>query len=250
METTDGLLSQLSRHTIPVYRPKLKDSDYVPEQIGSASIVKLQNKYYIVTAGHILDDADLCHLSFGEIDELQLNQCFAHYQNDDEIDVGVIQITDTIKDQIVSYGLDIIDLDNKSMYQCITQITNGSIMLIGYPVSQQKLRYGLKQLRVICKIIIGKIIPTSTRSNKIRFAIKYDRDHLKRGNDQNVTGPNPVGMSGSPTWLEIGSSTSPMQLTGVAIEYFPKEDTILITRIEVVLRLIEEIDKKGTLMTC
>jgi len=235
----------LCNHTIPAYHPVLKGDQFVPEQTGSASVLKFQNQYYIVTAGHVLDVEDINHLSFGEINESQLHGCVVNFQNDETIDAGVVKITETLAKQITIDGKAIIDLDNKSQYLPMYDLKSGLITLAGYPGSQQKLKYEEKKLKVVCKIIAGPI-QSSALNTKTKVAFQYDRNNLvKQGFNQLVMGPLPNGMSGSPVWVDITNSSDIMMYAGIAIEYYPYEGSLVVTRSEVVMQFIHEVENKA-----
>ncbi|MDP3113913.1 MAG: hypothetical protein Q8M98_03960 [Candidatus Cloacimonadaceae bacterium] len=239
----------LINHSFPVYKPDMDDLDdgeYKPLQMGTAALLKHKNLYYIVTAGHVLDIEDINHISIGEIDELQLDKCMVYYQHDEEIDAGVIKISKEQAEKITSEGKYMIDFDDQSKYIPKFRLEAGLITIVGYPGSEQELNDDEKKLKVVCKIITGPILSSNVLNSASKLVVQYDRMRLVRqGSDQLVIGPYPPGMSGSPVWFNIDEDSEIMEFAGIAIQYSEDRNLVVIIRAEVILQLLEEVEKEA-----
>jgi len=237
----------LMNYSIPVYEIQRKQGiGFIPKQIGSASICKYHDKYYIITAGHVIEE-NKHTLSFGIIDDLLFDKCMTHTMNNNDRDLAIIEISKKIVDEImlrsveVNIVVKVIDLDIDE-FNIVYRVIQGTFSLIGYPYSRSDLNYKQHKVTMEEKIISGKLISGSEYNSTYCYAVQYDRKHINYDTKKNITGIHPRGMSGCPVWKIDFSNPGKKEFAGVFIEFHKSEKSLVITRSEILFKMLEEIE--------
>jgi len=240
----------LMNYSIPVYEIQRKQGiGFIPKQIGSASICKYHDNYYIITAGHVIQDTNKHTLSFGFFDDLLFDDCMTHSMNCNDRDFAIIEISKKIVDEIIFRNSEVhivvkvIDFDSTE-FKLIFEVTQGTYSIIGYPSSRSDLNYSKHIVTMEEKIISGKFIPENKFNSTYCYAIEYNRKHISHEELKNITGVFPKGMSGCPVWKTDPFNPNIKEFAGVFIEFHKSDKSLVVTRSEIIFTIMKKVNSK------
>lgn len=244
--------NSILRSTIQFYSDSEKGD---PEADASGLLVALDNRYFMVTAAHVIaEDYDSIYVILPD-KELQLggNLHFTPLpksgkRKDDKIDLAVMELDDEVVVELLA-SFRFLTLDNIGISHKVAPLQY--YLSVGYPVTMTKKRWGRNELRAVP-------FPYQTELNKSfnygRFgfksashlAVEFDGEVRSESNPNLHLAPKLNGISGSGLWylkdFATPSMVANMQLVGVVIEQVNEypDKAIIATRIDLGTEFIRQ----------
>lgn len=239
---------QLLKFCTAVYRVDDKGN---PVQYGSGFFLRSKSKHYLISAAHVLDEQCISDTSLyipsARSDFLMLvgdsfrTVAINENREKDKIDFGFVDLQ---SDFIESIGRENFITSECMDLECDCY-QSGVYIAVGYPATRNK-RIDKKRKKVKRK----PFSYTSTLQSSSQLArlgadpkssllFNFKKKHSKDNQGNDVTAPDPYGMSGCPLWAFKGSHGT--KLVGVLIEYHHGVG-ILATRIGCVTEAINRFE--------
>ena len=221
------------------------DMNQKPELLGTAIIIERKSKSYLVTAGHVIKQANRAKRELF----LAVNNHFVRLQGlfiltegqSDVLDLGVVALSE----QFVSeHKLQSIGEDMICPWEHTKQVFGFSH---GYPVSknkQSKALLGTKTFGITSYSYAGNFIELESTFSKYKKSLTQ-HSCLSYGSSSNgQKAISPRGKSGGGVWfIEDISTPEKIFLDSILIESFDKPRVIFSTKIGFVLRIIDQHEK-------
>lgn len=182
--------------------------------IGSGSLWKMDNKYFVLTNKHVIDDSMNCYVDVGQIGDEKIGGIF--YLNTQNIrtwnsitDSAVLEITKA-KFGFDSYFSAIPDLNYSisTMKFCTTTMPVGSpVMIIGYPMFAMASQNQKTPFRIITEGTISGHNPF-TKNDGLPAPDYYVSAKMDGGNSGGIAlskDKDGLCLLGIPTWLSFGN---------------------------------------------
>ncbi|WP_254996844.1 trypsin-like peptidase domain-containing protein [Pseudomonas sp. S12(2018)] len=245
----------LSRFSLPIYKDMTCGR---PELIGTGFVIDFHDRYYFVSAAHVMDHHEYEQplFYFTNTKNRQYiqgasrtsSQDIANRKND-HIDLTVVKLPigqGQPEDEIGKRAI-----PSSLIAQDTSKIDDCRLILSGYPLTKQKPDDKNKLLNTSCYTWIGKSI-----SNDVyrRLKFKKSKNLLVQFERKNIVGldglrgtmfPEPRGVSGSPVWQTVGYRNEErilvidgFLLAGVLIEHIPEGKCFLATSIDIVMQMV------------
>jgi len=245
------LANGLRNFVSPLY---VADKHGRPTLIGSGVLMQINQKRFLLTAGHVLDwnkdttfyapddDNTLIELTSPSGTKIVPPQ---HDRIHDHLDVAFIELETKYFTGLSSYKfLEIVNANGNDAPN-----TRKLYGFIGYPSSKAKARTDISKVRPIPFLYYSRSIDHreyeqlgfSPRSHVI---IRFDPEKV-RSSDGNVHRfPSPYGMSGGGVWL-LADLSGPLKaesfeptLVGIATEYHKDEGILVSTKLSVLFEML------------
>jgi hypothetical protein len=218
-------------------------SNRLPQLIGSACIVRIRDRDFMVTAAHVLRENKASNL-FGGTRTLRPLEGGSIYRSD-EVDIGVIPIEPVMHDALLDVhrlrpeDTDVDDIPEPGVLYTFT----------GYPSSRNKPNLHAKEISNQPTLFTGRSAPLGWYRRldiapethvATRFRLQKARDLRTREHGA----PAPQGMSGGPVWrigrpTDIGAGLIAERVIGVGIEY--RQETFIGIRIAFAFAIIASV---------
>lgn len=248
------------KYVSPVFKKMLSGA---LELKGSGFIIEKDNGLYFVTAAHVYDhhstDEPLVIFK-GQTELLQLNgnskKTASNKINreDDQLDIAVISLPLDSWETLSEIDKEIIvmqqiDCDTASIPDC-------RFIVAGYPLTKNEPDIKAKTINPVCYVWIAKsVAEDSYKRRKLckskNLLIQFNQKNTMRSDG--VEGhmfPEPRGISGAPVWRTVGRRNHRGLLVvdgalvvGVLIEHIKEEKSFLVTSIDVVISMINELER-------
>ncbi|MDD5261705.1 MAG: hypothetical protein PHD76_07630 [Methylacidiphilales bacterium] len=236
----------LQAYICAVYRP---DKNMEPEQFATATRIKVDDHYFLVTAAHVLDDNDdgntlyiQGHVS-GKLEEL-VGDSFRSSKvigsrKQDHTDIGVVKINGTLLDNIGrDYFMSVEMLDPND-----TGTSGGIYLAMGFPASKNRLTYNAGG-KIKCRgmLYTANILPKEKidqlkLGNSAHLLIGFDKKNTHTKDGVRIVPPDPTGLSGGPLWRYSPYDDSPVKsrCVGIMIEWRQEVKGLLALRVPVLI---------------
>ncbi|KAB7688464.1 hypothetical protein GBN24_12570 [Plesiomonas shigelloides] len=238
----------LSSFTYPVFAEAENDR---PDLFASSVLIEFKSNIYLVTASHVIDELNKANSAF----HLGVNGVFLPLENEfirsrptvdgekDNFDIAVYELPrDFVSQHSLNYITESQMLVNKTFES--VHIT----CIHGYPCSknkQVKALKGGKSFNLFAFTYAGKNIELGSswsnyeKNPEFHACMSYSTVRAENGGTQMP--PSPKGISGGGVWI-IPNSFEPtnVYLKGIFIEYFSKEKVSFCTKIDKILKFIED----------
>jgi len=230
-------------HTLPI----VSESEELQRVDGHSScfFIRVCESVFLVTAAHVSDDAKKQRLMYFVPEEVAfesnsavITQAPFGKRNEDHVDIIVLKLASEIVNKINSGGIysffNVLDLD------CGAPKKKGSLFTFaGFPHS--KYEYDRAKLKFLPNAIshLGMSVANEeyTKADvdvNTSIVIRYDRTRTKTEDGKTLLRSfYPQGMSGGPVFHRN-------KLCGVIIEYQEQYARFIATRIEVIVRMIQD----------
>lgn len=182
--------------------------------IGSGSLWKMDNKYFVLTNKHVIDNSTNCYVDVGQIGDEKIGGIF--YLDTQNIrtwnsitDSAVLEITKA-KPGFDSYFSAIPDLNYSisTMKFCTTTMAVGSpVMIIGYPMFAMASQNQKTPFRIITEGTISGHNPF-TKNDGLPTPDYYVSAKMDGGNSGGIAlskDKDGLCLLGIPTWLSFGN---------------------------------------------
>ncbi|EGR1072220.1 hypothetical protein OEK23_001189 [Vibrio cholerae] len=238
----------LSSFTYPVFAEAKNDR---PDLFASSVLIEFKSSIYLVTASHVIDELNKANSAFhlginGEFVPLESEFVRSRPIEDgtkDNFDIAVYELS---RDFVCKYSLNYITEDKMLVNKAFQSVHLTCIH--GYPCSknkQVKALKGGKSFNLFAFTYAGKNIEFDStwakyeKNPEFHACMSYGAIRAEDGGTQNP--PSPKGMSGGGVWI-IPNSFEPRNayLKGIFIEYFSGEKISFCTKIDKVLKFIED----------
>jgi hypothetical protein len=218
-------------------------SNRLPQLIGSAFIIRVRDREFLITAAHVLRENRSSNL-FGGTRTLRPLEGGRVYRSADR-DVAVVPIEAKLHDALVDVARlrpEDTDVDDTPQPRVLYTFT-------GYPSSRNKPNLATKDISNQPTLLTAPSAPLSWYKRlglspeahiATRFRIQQARDLHTHGEGA----PSPQGMSGGPVWrlgmaTEIGVGLIGERVIGVGIEY--RQETLIAVRIAIAFAAISHV---------
>lgn len=240
-------------HICPIYRP---NTVLEPELIGTGVFLAIGNKRFVLTAAHVFGPAGEGHQMLyipshtsGNLTELAGTYLRSMPNDDvkrgDSSDVGIVLLDDTLTEQITPesfISLSMVDVDDVGNLR-------RPYLVMGFPwrVSPKVCRRTriatAKAFSYATELFNNEHLQNLGLSPASHFFLRYAKRHSRNQHGQDLTAPDPHGLSGGPVWrmepADVQGETS--KLAGIIIEWHRNEGGILAFRLPLVLAGIGQI---------
>lgn len=241
----------LQRHVAPIYRV---DSNNEPEHFGTCVFLTYGEKKFLVTAAHVLDakkDTSL-YIPCGEHGILaKIEGSFfqsvpldGNRQNYN-IDIGIVTLDSGISCQISNNSF----IPFSAIDTNIAETQSNIYIAMGYPWRKNgNLNRTTRKIRPWLASYAANSLPLPSLPAKEIHAnshlfIRYKKEHSKNTEGQELTAPDPHGMSGGALWRYDSSSSHNQtpRLVGILTEWHKNHRGLLAVRMTSILRAMEQI---------
>lgn len=242
----------LERHVIPIFR---LDENNNPDLFGSGVISRLDDRFYLITAAHVLDYCDKgvflliegLHGKPLEGASIVTGKKHGTTRSDDKVDIGFIRLTER---EINCIGADnFLDLDNISGPPM--EINTTIFLVLGYPARDQirnQLEHTIEApltMFMTSHAVESSYKLTNTNHNS-HILLRYSRKTIATKNSIGSP-PDYRGMSGGGVWpLSIfyePLKEYPPLFAGIIIEQPRKyKSSLLVTRSNLIRAFIKRFD--------
>jgi hypothetical protein len=210
MSPEEQVVEKYSDFTKAIFQPTDRES---VEFVGSGSLFKIDGRFYLFTAGHVLDRAtDTTPLLFNAADRLipitgmasNSRTTFPLRRDDDQINLAVVQLPIDVNSQLD--GTAFLKTENLDLNSAATPEIG--YLVIGYPDSKNRESVNKlsKEIRpflysVRCWESDGKVYGDLGLSNVDHLVLNFDRKRVyDRDGDRKQLPPALNGLSGAPIW--------------------------------------------------
>lgn len=220
---------------------------------GCAVLVTFNSKYYCLSNSHVFNKSKFPNVYMLTRDNeyvllegglMYSEPSFGNSINNDTFDVGIMELTQQVKEKFFGYtflGLDQIETS-------VTLLPNNVTMIAAYPATKTKFDSKTQTLK-FNPLIIRTIPKTKDYSNlgfpkAYHHVVDYPKKSFKETTtEQQMTAAQPHGMSGSGLWILVGESELDYQpfLIGILSEYHENKSLIFSTKIDLYLSIIKQL---------
>jgi hypothetical protein len=226
-----------------------------PELVASCVLLRIGDHRFLISAAHCFDepDTEVSQLWVGgagrmvEVSgvEMRTSSSSSNSRANDRYDVAFISLSAAAVSKLE--GCEFLTLEDLDLNDLVTP--DNAYLLFGYPWRRSRLVR--EETRVHYEALFYAGRPVSSSSHAVigtnadtHYLIGFRRDRVF-GECGYVTAPIPRGVSGGGLWrFHSIAGIDPVQpqrtdrLVGIFIEYRSEHDTLIATRIRVVLNLI------------
>jgi hypothetical protein len=218
-------------------------SNGLSQLIGSAFIIRVRGRDFVISAAHVLRENKSSNLFCGTR-ALQPLEGGSIYRSDD-VDVAVIPVKPRLHDAL----LDVPRLRPEDTDVDDTPQPGVLYTFAGYPSSRNKPNLATKEISNQPTLFTAHSapLPWYTRlglTPETHIATRFPVRQAREFHSPSVAAPAPQGMSGGPVWrlgtpAEISSGLIGERVIGIGIEY--RQETFIATRIAFAFAIIETI---------
>lgn len=269
-DLTDAITKKVIRHTPQIYRTveKTKKSSSPYDAIGSAILIKINDRHFLITAGHIISENEVGNIGFLEEGTFHILDGHFIYVNPDldtvskYTDLAICELDFESKEFLTEHFNFIDGVKLNFDYQ---PKNDKNFLLVGFPWRKTKFNFVKQKL----KVITYKFLTDIYKYNQIGTEIKSYRDQClllsypQRQIIDTKTGltkraVSPEGLSGCGVWhipniFVENVENAIANLAGIVIrqDEFTKR-YIIVTRIHIVseiLRLYFDLNLKPSMIS-
>jgi hypothetical protein len=222
---------------------------------GCAVLITCNSKYYCLSNSHVFNTIKFPNVYMLTKDNEQVllegglmysEPSYGDNINNDTFDVGIMELTQQVKDKFISSGYIFIGLNK--IETSVTLLRNNVTMIAGYPANKTKFDNETKILKFNPLVI--RTVPIVKDYSRIGFpkayhhAVSYPKKSFKEtSTEQRMTAAQPHGMSGSGLWILAGESELNYHpfLIGILSEYHENKSLIFSTKIDLYLSIIKQL---------
>jgi hypothetical protein len=246
------LANVLARHIIPLFA---ETSNGKPKLVGNSFLISSGTSSYLLSAAHVFDELKADHELFFYIDlhtkrklsgNLRLTKIpEGKNRKSDRFDVGVLKLEGQglpPYPKVEKFPLDIGALMPNALPR-----ENKQYLLVGFPESKSRANPVNREVVSGLYSFRNFSVPSTKYANlgvtpQSHVVLSFDRKHTVGSDGQIRAFPEPSGISGSPVWLlyDENGPNDPIQtpIVGIAIEHHKTHHAIVVTDIDIALRLI------------
>ncbi|MBG9378563.1 hypothetical protein I5907_20170 [Panacibacter sp. DH6] len=220
---------------------------------GCAVLVTCNSKYYCLSNSHVFNKSKFPNVYMLTRDNeyvllegglMYSEPSFGNNINNDTFDVGIMELTEQVKDKF--FGYTFLELDQ--IETSVTLLRNNVTMIAAYPATKTKFDSKTKSLKF--NPLIVRTIPITKDYSNIGFPKAYHhvvdfpkKSFKETSTEQRMTAAQPHGMSGSGLWILAGKSELDYQpfLIGILSEYHENKSMIFSTKIDLYLSIIKQL---------
>lgn len=242
IEKWEKAIPEVSRFVCALYHPS-EDGQF-PIQFGSGFLLNVGSRFFLVTAAHVLDENDddktlyIAAPESGNLEELagpSFRTDFGGNRQKDQQDVGVIEITGSLLDNIGKLNfasVDQLDVNDTGEHGSLYFAT-------GYPATKNKVKrspsraFRRRLFNYLANILPSDKLTKLNLSPASHLIISFDKKNtFLPKEDSKTTPPDPHGVSGGPLlrFDAYGEGALKCMIVGMVIEYHESLRGILAVR--------------------
>jgi hypothetical protein len=228
------------------------------EPHGCAVLFASNSKYYCLSNSHVLNNAlfPKVYVLMNNNEPLQLDGAlmfseptFGKSIGDDTFDIGIMELTEQVKDLLISLGYTFLELNK--IETLVTLLRNNITMIAGFPANKTTFDSNTNFLKF--KPLVVRTIPITKDYSELGFPKAYHhivdfprKKFRETSTEKRMTAAKPHGMSGSGLWVLLGESELNYQpfLIGILSEYHKNKSVIVSTKIDLYLSIIKQLFDK------
>lgn len=231
----------LLRYVCPIYNVGERKA---PTLLGSGVLLKIGSQHFLLTACHVLDDAEGT-LYYEGPEHLEVLEGMSMRSQDR--DFAFLQLDEATALNITRYGfLELSDLDASD------QAAEGTFYLFtGYPATRSRAKHALKSigsnpLTILCAPADKKEYVTLGKEEAFHLLVKFQRNRVTGPDGKRQVSPDPHGMSGGGVWRVVDFSRPDNlpavdpKLVGLCIEQDKQAGVLVAVRISLALEAIRQ----------
>lgn len=235
-------LRELYRYMFPL----LTDDEGQPDVRGTAFVVAVGRCRFIVTAAHVVESGGLSTLRFGRgiianptaVNVVTTGLPASGNRDDDRLDLAVWQADEQIASALRAQGVLPIEMESFSVEDLA--VDGDHYVFSGYPASRTRTNRSTRMIdpgpiSVSCMAIVDDRLPALGLNHATHIVGAFDRRRMADQQGQQITAPEPWGMSGGPVWKIKGNDC---RLVGVGIEYREGSKGLVASRLGAVVALL------------
>lgn len=226
-----------------------ENSNIVPA--GSGVFINYKNNYYVVTAAHVLAEHSSNTFVILHDKELVIGGNLisspmpaSGERNDDKIDISILRVdSQSVNDLLSRFtAIDVSEIETNHILE-----NTATYFCVGFPLTRTKKIWGKDEIKSLgfsyqSEPIVNFDFEKYGFNKTSTYAIKYDGEITSEKIPQVHLSPKITGISGSGLWHFYGKNKK--SLIGIVLERIndPGNKVILATKIEIVLKMIDEMD--------
>ena len=202
-----------------------------PTSVGSGTCVTVNGRFFICTAGHVIENLELEQIRIVSTDEytpLTIPLLAARAVNSGELDVGYLEL-----DAPAAKALGKTFVDVESILLEPKSLDNEVVVIVGFPSEDVKAENLYYTLGLMTFVTIGKEESKwgSGIDRTVRFELNYPDFLVEAGKSVPIAMPKPKGVSGGGIWVtEINDHKvwhpGKAKLAGIQQCWIPSQGTI------------------------
>lgn len=239
---------EISTHTVQLWIV-IEDNADKAKPLGSAVLLTINDKYYLLTAAHVIDGCDISNIAFWDNQDLvRVSGNVAYLSNASEInkngDVAVWQLSEDATFALLKH-YHFLPFDRVKLRHNI--VAQERYIILGYPVSKTKKIYHNMTIPIkTCQFVTSGDVTSrkyfhNNLNPQVNFMLVYHRRKVQGfGTDKKQIEhlPDPHGMSGCGLWYLDEDKHS--RLVGLMIGYNHTDSIMIASRIDLVTEIIRK----------
>jgi hypothetical protein len=215
-----------------------------PQQMGSGVLVTLFGKYFLISATHVLEEANIAlpGTPLWEAGRIFLSKPIGANPKDDKLDIGFILLNDTTVKALTKAGRTFLPAHGVPIE--VEGFRDTVYVFGGFPASHSTTRMNPVVIDSTPTFITGDGLRQERmfrlqRDPFLYVGIHYDRE--KQWDEERkiqIIGPTPEGMSGGPIWLILPNGVPALMAIGT--DYDPKERVVFGTFLQPLIKLLKQ----------
>ncbi|MBM2814439.1 MAG: hypothetical protein HW421_1201 [Ignavibacteria bacterium] len=252
-ELSDEAAKKILKCTVQIFKRITIIEPIALEPYASGVLVQLSDRFFMVTASHVIDTENLENLGIlidSSFTILNGKVVFSKSEKDKELDQVDIAVWELAKEVVVDLQSKFTFLDLKCIDINHAIVTDRPYLLVGYPISRTKIIYTLKKVKSEPFVFTTKasnIEYTRLNCNKnINIVLDYEKEKILGEKTKGVhTGPDPYGISGSGIWylpklIYKDIKNVEPHLIGILHTWVEAENVIIGSKMNIINELIIE----------
>lgn len=235
-------LTDLYRYMFPL----LTDDEGRPDVLGTAFIVAVGHFRFIVTAAHVVEAGNSSALRFGRgivanpgsVKVVTSGMPPSGRRVDDRVDLAVWQADEQLTAALLAQGTHPIEIESIGVGDLAE--SGDHYVFSGYPASRTRTNRATREIdpgpvSANCLAVVDDRLVDLGLHRTTHIIGAFDRRRMANLQGQQITAPEPWGMSGGPVWKIQGNDCC---LVGVGIEYLEGSNVLVATRLGAVVALL------------
>lgn len=235
-------LTELYRYMFPF----LTGDEGRPDVLGTGFIVAVDRYRFIITAAHVVEAEDSSTLRFGRniisnsgsVAVVTTKMPSSRRREDDRLDLAIWRADEQLAASLLAQGIQPIGIELAGVEDVAE--SGNRYVFSGYPSSRTRTNRTTREIdpgpiSACCEAVIDDRLLDLELQSSTHIIGSFERRRMANIDGEQITAPEPWGMSGGPVWKIQGDSC---RLAGVGIEYRERKNALVATRLGAVVALL------------
>lgn len=233
---------EVDHHIVPFLQP----AEQRPGILGTGTFCEVGDRYFLVTAAHVADEADTAYFGAGFFLSTESTRLISTSlpasgrRQDDLIDVAVILLSRETGRRFRDLGRmpigvrdwNAADQARPGQRYVFTGFTHANVNR-----DDERRRIEPRRVSADCPTYSNEQLARLGLDSRFHIAAKYEWRRMVNQRGNVGMGPDPTGMSGGPVWTRDPDSEN-LRWVGVGIEHWRERQTLIGSRIGAVIYLL------------